>query len=513
MLTMAAALDRAQTLHGRRSAIIDPERTFTWREHFERVRRAAGLLASRGLVPGDRFGVLSRNSFRQCELFHAGYWAGFVPVPVNFRLAPPEMAFVLADAGVRTLAVDPAFSSVLDHPSMSAWREHAFALGPAQPGVALPWYETLLADARPRPRHEAPEDAEAILLYTGGTTGRSKGVPLTQRNVVSNGLQVGLTLGIRQDDVYLHVAPMFHSADLLGTAVTLCGGAHAYLGEFNPEAWLNAVQRSRATVTMLAPTMLMLVLQRPDLAAFDLSSLRIQVYGSAPMAEPWIRRAIDALHGTQVVQGYGLTETAPILTFLLDRAHREALAQGNTARLASAGTALPGVEIRIVDDGGSDRAPGGTGEVVVRGPNVTPGYYNLPEVNAVTFRDGWFHTGDVGRFDDEGFLYLLDRKKDVIVTGGENVYSSEVEAALYQHPDVAEVAVIGVPDELYGETVFAAIVPRAGCTVDPAALTAHCRTLIGGYKIPRRFAVLESLPKSAVGKILKGALRDRYRGG
>jgi long-chain acyl-CoA synthetase len=259
--------------------------------------------------------------------------------------------------------------------------------------------------------------------------------------------------------------------------------------------------------------MLMMVLQQPDLASFDLSSLRIQVYGSAPMAERWIRRALEALPHAQVVQGYGLTETAPILTFLEHRHHMEALRDGKAARLASAGTPLPGVEIRIADAAGRALPPGDSGEVLVRGPNVTPGYLNLPDVNAATFRDGWFATGDLGHWGPHGELVVEGRGDDVIVTGGENVYSSEVEAALYQHPDIAEVAVIGVPDELYGETVFAAIVPRPGKTLEPAAIIAHCRSLIGGYKIPRKFAFVETLPKSAVGKILKADLRKRYAGG
>jgi long-chain acyl-CoA synthetase len=228
------------------------------------------------------------------------------------------------------------------------------------------------------------------------------------------------------------------------------------------------------------------------------------------MAEPWIRRTLEALPDAQVVQGYGLTETAPILTFLEHRHHRDALEGNRPERLASAGTPLPAVEVRIADDQGKPLPAGQAGEVLVRGPNVSPGYYNLPDINAATFRDGWFATGDVGRVDEDGFLYLLDRKKDVIVTGGENVYSSEVEAALYRHPGVVEAAVIGVPDQLFGETVFAAVVARPGTGVDAESLAKHCRTLIGGYKVPRRFAFVDALPKSAVGKVLKGELRRTY---
>ena len=263
---------------------------------------------------------------------------------------------------------------------------------------------------------------------------------------------------------------------------------------------------------MLAPTMLIMVLQHADFASFDLSSLRIQVYGSSPMAENWIRRALEALPAAKVTQGYGLTETAPILSFFEHRHHLEALASGNTARLACAGKTLPGVDLRIVDDAGREVPTGASGEVIVRGPNITPGYYGLPQANRESFRDGWFHTGDIGREDDEGFLYLLDRKKDMIVTGGENVYSSEVEAALFTHPGVAEAAVIGVADETYGEAVFAVVIAKPGVTLDSDELIVHCRGSIGGFKIPRRFAFVDSLPKSALGKVLKADLRQRFGG-
>ncbi|MBL8386240.1 MAG: AMP-binding protein [Burkholderiales bacterium] len=508
MLTMSSALANARRNAGSRVAIREPDRDYTWAEHVERVARLAGGLRALGLDAGARIGILSRNAFRQAELIHAGYWSGIVPVPVNVRLAPREIAFVLEDAGCSMLAVDPALLGLLEREELASWRGRFYLLSD-RPGAA-PSHEELIGGAAAIAPRDAGEDDDAILLYTGGTTGRAKGVRLTHRNVVANGLQVGLALGIRHDDTYLHVAPMFHSADLLATALTLAGATHVYLPEFSPPAYLGAIERSRVTFSMLAPTMLIMVLQHPEFARYDLSSLRIQVYGSSPMAESWIRRALDALPATSVTQGYGLTETAPILSFFTHRDHLAALADGNSARLACAGKTLPGVDLRIVDDAGDDVPRGMSGEVIVRGPNVTPGYYGLPEVNRETFRNGWFHTGDVGREDEDGFLYLLDRKKDMIVTGGENVYSSEVEAALVTHPGVAEAAVIAVPDDTYGEAVFAVVAARPGAALAEAELIAHCRGRIGGYKIPRRFAFVEALPKSALGKVLKADLRRRF---
>jgi len=518
MLTMSSALDRARRTHPNRPAIIEaaPGVNQSWAEHVDRVARLAAGLRAQGLEPGQRFGILSRNTHRQCELLHAGYWSGIVPVPINVRLAAPEIAFVLKDAGCRLLAVDPALAGMLGKPEFEPWKAGVFMLGSVEESKdhpsRLPCHDELIGSSGPADLRDAAEDEDAILLYTGGTTGRGKGVRLTHRNIVSNGLQVATTLGIRNDDVYLHVAPMFHSADLLATALTLTGGAHAYLPGFDPAAWLAAIERTRTTFTMLAPTMLIMVLQSPEFAKHDLSSLRIQVYGSAPMAEAWIRRTLEALPRAAVTQGYGLTETAPILTFLEHRHHRDAIDAGNLERLTAAGKTLPGVDLRIVDETGIEVASGASGEVVVRGPNITPGYHGLAEVNAATFRDGWFHTGDVGRVDAEGFLYLLDRKKDIIVTGGENVYSSEVEAVLFQHPLIAEAAVIGVPDDLYGEAVFAVVVPKPGASLDAEEVAAHCRKLIGGYKIPRRMAFVDALPKSALGKALKSELRLRFGG-
>ena len=508
MLTMSSALQRARRNHADRPAIIEAGRVTTWAEHVERVARLGGALMELGLRPGDHIGILSRNSPRQAELLHAGYWSGVIPVPVNVRLAPREIAFVLHDAGCAFLAVDPLLMTLVEKEEFAPWRDKVIVLDCASGGRRT--HEGLIAGASAAARRDAREDDDALLIYTGGTTGRAKGVRLTHRNIVSNGLQVGLTLGIRHDDIYLHVAPMFHSADLLATALTLTGAAHVYLPDFNPALFLSAVQSSRITVTMLAPTMLIMVLQHPDFAKYDLSSLRIQVYGSSPMAEAWIRRTVEALPAAMVTQGYGLTETAPILSFFEHRHYLEALAAGDGARLACAGKTLPGIDLRIVDEAGNDVPSGTSGEVIVRGPNITPGYYKLPEANDASFVDGWFRTGDVGREDEEGFLYLLDRKKDMIVSGGENIYSSEVELALLAHPGIAEAAVISVPDETYGESVFAIVVANPGERLDPADLIAHCRDRIGGYKIPRRFAFVDALPKSALGKVLKADLRRRF---
>ena len=510
MLTMVSALDRARRLYGERPAIIDREGTFSWRQFTDRVARAASALQQLGVARGDRYGIICRNTFRHAELIHAGYWMGAIPVPVNYRLAPPEIAFILDDAGCTVVAVEDVFTKLLATDDLAPWRDRAMYIAAEPADVEWPQYETLLAAASPAPAHEGDEEDDAIVLYTGGTTGRSKGVRLSHRNVFSNGTQVAPAMRVRSDDVYLHVAPMFHSADLLGTAFTHLGAAHAYLPQFSGQALLQAMQDYRVTMVMLAPTMIIMALQEPDIDRYDLSHFRLLFYGSSPMAVEWTRRAMESFSGAEVQQGYGLTETSPILTTLDMEEHREALATGQFERLKSVGRAVIGIDLRIVDDDGNEVPVGEAGEVVVRGPNVAKGYLNRPEEDRQAFRGGWFHTGDVAKVDAEGYIYLLDRKKDMIITGGENVYSSEVEAALYQHPDVHEAAVVGVPDDKYGEALFAVIVPVPGASVSEDDIIDHCRERIGGYKIPRRMAFVDEMPKSAMGKILKTELRRIY---
>ena len=513
MLTMVSAIERARRLYARRPAIVDDEGIFTWTAFTDRTMRAAGALGSLGVKPGDRYAILSRNTFRHAELIHAGYWMGAVPVPVNFRLAAPEIRYILEDAECRILAVDEALIELATAPELAPWREGIVHVGAGSADVAWPQYEALLAAASPAPAHPSGEDDDAILLYTGGTTGRAKGVPLSHRNVYSNGQQCAIALGMRGDDVFIHAAPMFHSADLLGTGFTLLGAAHVYLPQFTPAAMLSALQRHRVSFAFMAPTMIIMTLQDEQFEDYDLSALRQIFYGSSPMAVEWIRRAMERFQNAELQQGYGLTETSPILTTLDADEHHAAIESGDFERLKAVGRPVTGVDMLIVDDHDDPLPPGEPGEVVVRGPNVTKGYLNRPDETEEAFRGGWFHTGDIGRMDEDGFMYLLDRKKDMVITGGENVYTSEVEAALYQHPGVSEAAVVGIADEKYGEALFAVIVPAAGASLDADEIIAHCRRLIGGYKIPRRMAFVDEMPKSAMGKILKIELRRIYGAG
>lgn len=509
MLTLTSLLDRTVRLWGERVAMIDDDRQLTWKQFEERIAAAAGVLDARGIRRGDRFALVAQNSVRHAELMHAGFRIGAVPVPINYRLATREIQAILEDSGSNLLIVDRAFSQLLDDSKLASWQERSLRIdGPFD--VAACRYEAELSSATQLGCAALEEEEDALLLYTGGTTGRSKGVRLSHRNLATVALQNAAALAPRCDDIYLHVAPMFHSADLLGNAYLACGAAHRYLAKPTARLVLETIEASKITATVLPPTILVLALQDEQFSSFDLSSLRTLVFGSAPMPRSWILAARDAIPSMDLWQGYGLTETSQMLT--LDRVPRrsETAATGNGDRVCSAGRALIGTDLRILDDDGREQPAGAVGEVVVRGPQIAKGYLNMPEESARQFRGNWFHTGDLGCVDSSGYLLLFDRKKDMVITGGENVYSFEVEEALVQHPDVIEAAVFGVPDDVYGESLMAVLVPRDGASVSEDVVIEHCRHLIGGYKIPRRIVFTDELPKNSMGKIMKSALRDRY---
>lgn len=504
MLTMTSTLERAARTFGARTAIADARATATWAEHVSRVRRAAAILQSQGLKAGDRFAVMALNSHLYSEILHAGYWAGLIPVPINHRLAAPEIRQIVDDAGCKLLAHCNAFANVLATPELASLQ--------LQPLNLESDYERRLTQTEPVAAHDARADDLALLLFTGGTTGRSKGVCLSHANIVANAMQVALTMRAGPTDRFLHAAPMFHAADLLGNAFTLVGGSHSYLASFSGDGALAAMRDCKVTVAMLAPTMIVMILQQPDVASYDLGSLRLIFYGSSPIDAVWVRRAMATFPGVDLQHNYGLTETAPILTAVEPAEVRALFESGDEAILRAAGRPLAGVDLTIRDDDGNELTQGEVGEVVVRGPNVASGYYNRPEETAAAFRNGWFYTGDLGRLDENGLLFLVDRKKDMVITGSENVYTTEVEAAIYLHPHVQEAAVIGVPDEKYGEALFAVVVPVQGQSLSIDDIVEHCRGRIGAYKIPRRGDIVKELPKSAMGKILKNELRRIYAG-
>jgi long-chain acyl-CoA synthetase len=514
-MDILAGLRRAARNWADSPAVIDGDTRLTWRGVEWRVRRLADGLRGFGIQPGERVAILMLNGYRYLELYYALPRAGALVVPLNYRLAEPELAAILADSGATTLVVDNGFAPTAERLA-TAQPLRLIYTGAGAPPPGMQAYEALI-EGTPEsvPDSDCPlnEDALVGLFYTGGTTGRAKGVMLSHRNLATNALHMAIEFRYRSDTNYLHVAPMFHLADMSVTfAVTMLGGCHTIVDRFSPVGVLETFQRERVTDVVLVPTMINALLQVPHFRDYDLASWRQLLYGASPMPVPVLRRAME-LFPCDFAQGYGMTEASPGITRLTPEDHRRGISEPGTIwerRLASAGQANVGVDLRVVDDAGAEVAPGGVGEIIIRGSNITQGYWNRPEETAFALRDGWLHTGDLAIVDEGNYLYIVDRKKDMIISGGENVYSAEVEGALYAHPAVLEAAVIGVPDKTWGERVHAVVVLKPGQDASADALIAHCRERIAGYKVPRTVEYAEALPKSGAGKILKASLREKF---
>ena len=497
MFTMSSILDHNAKHYTNNVAMLFEDGTVeTWHRHVEKVARLAAGLKKLGLKGGERIVIISENSVEQATLFHSCYWSGIVPVPLNFRLSKIELERLLAQSSAQFLFVSPTFVDLANSITSVGWQGSIFLLG-AGKGSHTGTCE-LISRNDPCDAVATDRDDVATLLFTGGTTGNGKGVPLTNENVVSNGLQVATALGTSPSEIFLHVAPMFHSADLLGTAVTLGGGAHKYLSEPNPSLLMKSLQETKITMTMAPPVLLRAAVNHFSDVSFDLPYLRIFICGGAPVPYELLKAASETMKHTTMVQGYGMTETSPIISFVN---WKYAEKEESSSALMSSGKPLAGVETKLCD-----MNVDGVGELAVRGPSVFSGYYNETDEVQGLFEDGWFRTGDMASFDKDGYLHIVDRKKDMIITGGENVYSKEVEDVLFQHPEVNEVAVIGLPDEHWGERVVAVIVCEGKVMED--TLHQHCQSYLGKYKIPKEWFFVDEIPKSALGKTLKNKLRE-----
>ena len=483
------SLGRAARYHASAIALVSGKARSSFQELHARVAGIAASLSRQGFGVGDRLALLLPNEAEYLELIYACAWLGVTAVPLNTRFSTTEIDRVLADASPRGL---------IRHSSLPA------------PTLRLAWEKVLDVDPLEiSSGGSAPEpiyDPEAVLalIYTSGTTGRPKGVVVTHAAVLANLDHVNYWLPYREGGVYLHAAPLFHIADFpFMFAAPAFGTCQATIAKFSPQAFCEIVQREHVTRSVLVPTMINILTQFAQLADYDLGSLEQLGYGGSPVAPELIHRVRQTLPRVKLVQVYGLSETG-FLTGLQDHEHTE-------DRLLSCGRSCPGIDVRVVDDSGKDVGVGQPGELVARGANVMRGYWNSPDQTQLAFRDGMFRTGDIGYQDAHGFIYILDRLKDMIVTGGENVYSGEVEAVIYQHPAVHEAAVFGIPDVQWGEIVMACVALKPAATLSADELVAHCRRYLAGYKIPRRIEFTPGeLPKGGSGKILKRALRERF---
>ncbi|MFG2696827.1 long-chain fatty acid--CoA ligase [Kitasatospora sp. NPDC048407] len=472
-----------------RTALVHHGHTVSYAQLADRTTRLAQALRAAGLRRGDRVAYLGPNHPAFLETLFATGLLGAVFVPLNTRLAAPEIAHQLADSGAKALIHAPDCAGLV-------------GAGPSLTVQVGPAYEALLT-ADPTPIDEPVTlDDTCIIMYTSGTTGRPKGAVLTHGNLTWNAYNVLVDVDLTADDRALVSAPLFHTAGLnmLTLPVLLKGGTCHLVESFDPAATLEIIERERISHLFGVPTMYHLIAAQERWESADLSSLRVLNCGGAPvpttLIDTYLRR------GLAFLQGYGMTETAPGVLFL-DAEHA-------AAKAGSAGVPHFFTDVRLLTPDGRPAAPGEIGELLVHGPNVGPGYWGLPEATAQSFHDGWFRSGDAARADDDGYVTIADRLKDMYISGGENVYPAEVEDALLALPGVAECAVYGVPDAKWGEVGRAVVVPEAGADLDPAALLAALAGVLAKYKLPKSVVLAEELPRTASGKILKHRLRARH---
>ena len=486
-----------------RKALTFEGETWTYAALQDRIDRLASALRTQGVCPGDRVGFLGLNQPSFLESLFATARLGAIFVPLNFRLSGSELNYIINDAGVHTLIVDAPHRPVIDAIRGELPCRRYFSADQEAEG----WQATEALIARETPIRTGAataEDDTAVIMYTSGTTGRPKGAMLTHGNIWWNNTNSMLTFDVKGDDITLVVAPLFHIGGLnVNTLITWQLGGHIVLHRaFDPARFLDDIAKYRIISTFAVPAMLLFVSQQPAFATADLSSLRTIVCGAAPVPEPLMR--LYAERGIPIDQGYGLTEASPLLTFLEP--------EWGMSKIGSAGRTPMFTEVRLVaPDGTRVTAPGEKGEIIARGPNITKGYWNNPEATAAAIdTEGWLHTGDVGTFDEDGFLFIVDRVKDMVITGGENVYPAEVENILYEHPAIGEVAVIGLPDEQWGEAVVAVATLKANAALDLEELRAFATERLARFKLPRRLEIIDALPRNPAGKVLKFQLRALF---
>jgi acyl-CoA synthetase (AMP-forming)/AMP-acid ligase II len=508
-LSFADDLEQNARWYADEPAYVEGQRQLTHSQLLAQGKRLASALYQAGVRRQDRVGILSMNSIEFAEVMAATQWSGYVLATVNFRLAPPEMAYIIKDGAPKILLFEAQYLPIIEklRPELASVQTFVCI------GGKTPWassYEEFIATGETAgPPLRAREEDICCLIYTSGTTGRPKGCIWGHRELRQL-VQVDAWLcDMQQPDRVLIVMPMFHVGGLvISLSQHVRGGCACLYRQFDPAAMVQAIERDRLTILLLAPTMVQMLLEAPDLEHADLSSVRTIMYSAAPMPSTVLKKAIDVFKGCGFVNLFGQTEICMFALSPLQ--HRPDGDERDRRRLTSVGKPYPNLEVRIVDDDGNDCPLDVPGEIVARSSAMFRGYWNNSVATLETLRDGWCHTGDMGRIDADGFLYLVDRKKDMIITGGENVYSREVEEAVLQHSAISECAVIGMPDPKWGESVCAVVTLRSGRSTTESEIIEHARTLIASYKKPRRVIFVDALPKLVTGKVNKVELRKLY---
>jgi len=508
---IVTALRRAAQIRPNHPATVFKDRTRTYGQVLDRVARLAGVFDSLGLKADARISILAQNSDRYFEYSFGVPYSGRVMVPLNTRLAVPEHLYMLEHSEVKLLFFDDAFvERFTEFKNKAEGVEHYIYMGEKDAPEGALDYEKLIAG------HDPVEDAgrgmdELLgIYYTGGTTGLPKGVMLSHQNMANNAITLVTDIGFSPESDFLHVTPMFHLATVGPSyALTVFGGTHHFFPVFDIDNLLRVLVDEKLSIFVMVPAMIGMLVNHPKLKDYDFSHLKGIIYGASPIPESILKKALELFPGVRFTQFYGQTEVTAALSCLRPEYH--VFDGPNAGKLRSAGQPTYSILARIVDLNDQEVPRGTPGEIVCRSLGNMMGYLKNPEQTAETIRNGWLHTGDVGYMDEDGFIFVVDRLKDMIVTGGENVHTSEVEHAVASHPAVAEVAVIGVPSEKWGEEVHAVVVPKPGSEITEQAIMDHCRKLIAGYKCPKSVDIRsEPLPLSGAGKVQKNVLREPY---
>jgi len=484
--------------------------TLTYAEANEAANRFSHALLASGLSSGDRFSYLSKNTLEMATMFFAASKVGVVPVPLNYRLAPREWLYIVNDAGSKAIFTENEFIEGFDSVRHEL-KETATCISLDDTREGWTSFDEWCSDEGSNPDVDVSEDDQLYQMYTSGTTGLPKGAMLSHRSIDCNMVMIARALGMNVGtERFLVVAPLYHAAAGISLMTSVSTASTVIIHkEFNPGDVVRSLSDDGITAATLVPAMIQACLVGvPDVAERDYPALQAVLYGASPIAVETLRQAIDAFK-CDFMQVFGMTETTAMATGLGKDVHKRALA-GEAHLLKSAGRAALGTQVKIVDEDDQEVERGKVGEVIIKGPQVMMGYWNLPEATERSLQGGWMHTGDAAYMDDEGFIYIQDRIKDMIVTGGENVYPTEIENALFEHDAVADAAVIGIPSEQWGESVMAFLVLKDGHEVDADELIEFCRPRLAGFKIPRRIEFLDEVPRNASGKVLKKDLREPF---
>jgi acyl-CoA synthetase (AMP-forming)/AMP-acid ligase II len=498
----------AVTHNADQTLVIDGNYQATYRQHFERVCRLCGALDKElDIGPTDRIAVMSLNSHYFLELYHASYLGAATINPLNLRLAATELEYILQDSGTEICFVDPFFAPLVDEVRNTVALRKVILLGEGDVPHDVK-YDDLIENCDPVVPEEPEETDPVVLMYTGGTTGLPKGVLLNQRAEMLNVYHGMSVFPLDTDSVYLVQTPMFHAAAMYGILAVPMGAKAVIIPMFDPAEVTRIMVAQQVTTTVMVPTMIGMLLNHPEFTPEAFTHLRTLVYGASPMPLALLERLRSIAPDLELLQGYGMTESSSMLSVLTHKDHEE------SELLSSVGRPLPGVTLSIQDEEGNLLPLGATGEVCARAGNLMIEYWNKKEATQEAFRDDWYHTGDAGYVNDRGYLFLVDRVKDMIISGGENIYSIEVENAIASHEAVAQVAVIGIPDDMWGEAVHAVVVLHPDQPASEAALIDHARQSVAGYKVPKSVSFrTEPLPLSGALKVLKRDLRAPFWAG